>query len=78
MIVEIFRNIINFLKSTAPISIVFNIGLGIALLIVGIIFLKKQQQTQRRKIGGWICVIISVLAFLGAVSNWIFTYVVFA
>lgn len=78
MIVEIFRSIIDFLKITAPMSIVFYTGLGITLLIVGIIFLKKQQQTQGQKIGGWICVTISALAFLGAVSNLIFTYVVFA
>ena len=78
MIVEIFRNIIDFLKSMSPISIVLNIGLGTAILILGIIFLRKQQQTQGLKIGGWICVAISVLAFLGAVSNWLFTYIVFA
>ncbi len=77
MIGEIFGNIIDFLKSTAPMSIVFNIVFGIALLIVGIMFLKKQQQTKRQKIGGWVCVSISVLALLGAVSNWLFAYVIF-
>ena len=78
MRVEIFRNIIDFLKSMSPISIVLNIGLGTAILILGIIFLRKQQQTQGQKISGWICVTISVLAFLGAVSNWLFTFIVFA
>lgn len=77
MIGEIFSSIIDFLKSTAPMSIVFNVVLGIALLVVGIIFLKKQQQTKRQKIGGWVCVSISILAFLGAVSNWIFAYNIF-
>jgi len=48
------------------------------MLILGIIFLRKQQQTQGQKVGGWICVAISVLAFLGAVSNWLFTFIVFA
>lgn len=77
MIGEIFWNIIGFLKNATPISIMFNIGFGIALLVVGIIFLKTQQQTKRQKIGGWVCVSVSALAFLGAASNWIFSYVVF-
>lgn len=77
MIDEIFGSIIDNLKNIAPIAIVFNIGFGIALLFVGVIFLRKQQQTKRQKIGGWICVSFSVLAFLGAVSNWFFSYIIF-
>lgn len=53
---EMFGNIIGFLKGTAPMSIVFNAVFGTALLIVGISLLKKRQQTNQQKVGGWICV----------------------
>lgn len=77
MIDEIFWSIIKFLKSIMPISIIYNIGFGSALLIMGMMFLRKQQRTKRQEIGGWICVSISVLAFFGAISNWFFSYAIF-
>ncbi|TCZ72326.1 hypothetical protein E0485_22335 [Paenibacillus albiflavus] len=78
MIGELFGKIIDFLKSTAPITIVSNIAICVILIIVGLVLLsKKQQQTNAKKIGGWVCVSTSILAFVGAVSNWIFSYVIF-
>ncbi|KOP78779.1 hypothetical protein ACFFHH_15400 [Cytobacillus solani] len=62
MMSDVFRNIIEFLKSTAPISIISNIIICAILLAVGLLLLlKKQQQTKEKKIGGWVC--ISILDF---------------
>jgi hypothetical protein len=75
---EIFGNIIDYLKSAAPISIISDIIICVILLIVGLLLLsKKQQQTRAKKIGGWVCVSFSTLACLGATSTWIFSYLVF-
>jgi len=78
MIAELFGNIIGFLKDTAPITIISNLIICVILAAVGLfLFLTKQQQTKAKKIGGWVCISISSLAFIGAASNWFFSYVVF-
>lgn len=75
--ITLFNSIIHFLKGTAPVSIIINIALGVVLLIVGIFLLKKQQPSPKQKVGAWISVIVSALAFVGAISNWLFSYIIF-
>ncbi|MCY9549753.1 hypothetical protein [Lysinibacillus xylanilyticus] len=69
---SLFWSIIDFLKGTTPFFIVFNIIVAIALLILGFILLSKTK-----KVIGMVCLSISLLAFLGALSNALFSYIIF-
>lgn|GEM_PF-2545994 len=75
---SLFWNIIDFLKETTPFFIVFNIIVAIVLLISGFILLSKKNREQKtRKVIGMVCLSISSLSFLGALSNAIFSFIVF-
>jgi len=69
---SLFWGIIDFLKGTTPFFIVFNIIVAIALLILCFILFSKTK-----KVVGMVCLSISMLAFLGALSNALFSYIVF-
>lgn len=69
---SLFWSIIDFLKGTTPFFIVFNIIIATVLLILGFILLSKMK-----KVFGMVCLSISLLAFLGAASNALFSYIVF-
>ncbi|MEY9971231.1 hypothetical protein ABH966_001597 [Lysinibacillus sp. RC46] len=75
---SLFWNIIDFLKESTPFFIVFNIIVAIVLLISGFILLSKKNREQRtKKVIGMVCLSISSLSFLGALSNAIFSFIVF-
>lgn len=75
---SLFGSIIDFLKETAPFFIVFNISVAIVLLISGLILMSKKNREQKtKKIVGIVCLSISLLAFLGALSNAFTSFIVF-
>lgn len=75
---SLFWNIIDFLKGTTPFFIMFNIIVAIFLLILGFILLSKKNREQKtKKVIGIVCLSISSLSFLGALSNAIFSFIVF-
>ncbi|WP_338749370.1 hypothetical protein [Bacillus sp. FJAT-52991] len=75
---SLFWSIIDFLKETAPFFIVFNIIVAIVLLISGLILISKKNREQKtKKVVGMVCLSISLLAFLGALSNALFSFFVF-
>ena len=75
---SLFWNIIDFLKETTPFFIMFNIIVAIVLLILGFILLsKKNREQQTKKVIGMVCLSISSLSFLGALSNAIFSFIIF-
>ena len=66
----LFWSIIDFLKETASFFIVINIIAAIVLLISGVILIsQKNSEKKTKKVVGLICLSISMLAFLGALSN---------
>jgi len=75
---SLFWSIIDFLKETAAFFIVFNIIVAIVLLISGLILVSKKNREQKtKKIFGMVCLSVSLLAFLGALSNAFFSFIVF-
>ncbi|QED47983.1 hypothetical protein [Cytobacillus dafuensis] len=75
---SLFWSIIDFLKETAPFFIVFNISVAIVLLISGLILISKKNREQKtKKVVGMVCLSISLLAFLGALSNTFAFFIVF-
>ena len=75
---SLFWSIIDFLKETAPFFIGINIILAIFLLILGLVLISKKNREQKTKrIGGLVCLSISMLAFLGALSNAFFSFFLF-
>ncbi|MFF2176178.1 hypothetical protein ACFVT8_06945 [Lysinibacillus sp. NPDC058147] len=74
----LFWSIIDFLKGTAPIFIVFDIIVAIVLLVIGLILISKKNREQKtKKIAGMVCLSIGLLTFLGALSNAVFSFLVF-
>jgi len=75
---RLFWSIIDFLKETASFFIGINIIAAIVLLISGVILISQKNREQKtKKVVGLICLSISMLAFLGALSNAFFSYIVF-
>ncbi|KPN96544.1 hypothetical protein [Lysinibacillus sp. ZYM-1] len=75
---SLFWRIIEFLKETAPIFIVFNISVAIVLLILGLVLIAKKNREQKtKKFIGIGCLSVSLLSFLGALSNAFASFVVF-
>lgn len=75
---SLFWSIIDFLKETASFFIVINIIVALVLLISGVILISKKNREQKtKKVVGLMCLSISMLAFLGALSNAFFAYIVF-
>jgi len=75
---SLFWSNIDFLKETAAFFIVFNIIVAIVLLISGLILVSKKNREQKtKKIFGMVCLSVSLLAFLGALSNAFFSFIVF-
>ncbi|WP_314059732.1 hypothetical protein [uncultured Vagococcus sp.] len=73
---SIFRNIIDFLVLSAPVSIMTNIGLGVILLIIGV-SLAVTKKTKGKKIGAITCLTLSGLAFVGSASTWFVSTFIF-
>ncbi len=71
---KIISQVITFLKSTSPVTIVINLGIGIIAFIIGVILLMKKDG---KRIGGWICMIIAALTLVSAIVNWIFYTLLF-
>ncbi len=67
--INIFRNIIDFLKISSPYFIFVDGGIAIVFLIVALIFYKGRKQNRSKKIIFWSSIIISILAFLGMITN---------
>lgn len=77
MILNVIENTISFLKITAPISITINIVVGIALFVLGIILLiNSSVHNRRRRIGGWVCISISILGFVGSISTYFVSHLI--
>ena len=75
---SLFWSIIDFLKETASFFIVINIIAALVLLISGVILISQKNREQKtKKVVGLMCLSISMLAFLGALSNALFSYIVF-
>ncbi|MBG9455813.1 hypothetical protein ABE61_17600 [Lysinibacillus sphaericus] len=75
---SLFWSIIDFLKETAPFFIGMNIILATFLLILGLVLMSKKNREQKaKKIAGMVCLSVSMLAFLGAMSNAFFSFFVF-
>jgi asparagine N-glycosylation enzyme membrane subunit Stt3 len=75
---SLFWSIIDFLKGTTSFFIVFNIIVAIVLLIPGLILISKKNREQKtKKVVGMVCLSISLLAFLGALSNTLSSYIAF-
>lgn len=76
MILNVIENTISFIKITAPISITINIVVGIALFVLGIILLINSSVHNRRRIGGWVCISISILGFVGSISTYFVSHLI--
>ncbi|MDM5248688.1 hypothetical protein [Lysinibacillus sp. G4S2] len=75
---SLFWSIIDFLKETSPFFIAINFISAIFLLILGLVLISKKNREQKtKKIAGMVCLSISMLAFLGALSNTFFSFFVF-
>lgn len=70
------EEILNFYKTTAPFSIITNALVGLILLIIGVIMLRDPAKTKGKVIGGRICIVISIIAFIGTIVAAILSYVV--
>lgn len=77
MVENFFEGITEFSKNLAPVFIILNIAVGIILLVAGVVLLKKVDKTRKQRICGQICIVISILGFLGAISNWGVSYFIF-
>lgn len=52
----------NFLEKISLGLYVFSIALGVVLIILGILLFLKRKDSQKKKIGGWICLGFGVVA----------------
>lgn len=72
------NGIFSIIKDYTIFFSLLNTVLGVILLVVGMYMLsrKKDKQSVSRKVG-IVCTCISILMFLGAISNVLFTYITF-
>ncbi|HIU77477.1 MAG TPA: hypothetical protein IAC62_16430 [Candidatus Pelethocola excrementipullorum] len=76
---KFINEIIQFIKSISPISIVTNISIAVAILALGLFLLsQKNRESKKKTVGGYVCVSLSLVAFVGAISNFFFSYIIFA
>lgn len=70
------QDVLTFYKTTAPLSIVINAVAGLILLVAGIMMLKDPTKRKGKVIGGKICIVLSIIAFVGTIIAAILSYVV--
>lgn len=74
---SLWGNLLSIFKATAPISIGFNICLFVGMMVLFIIMNKRENKKTGTLILQWSSLAIGVLAILGALSNFLFSYVIF-
>lgn len=75
---DFLMNLISFLKSTSPITVIFNLVLGLALLIIGLFtMVRNENNIKSKKILSISCLTIAALALASSFFNWLFSNFIF-